>query len=46
MELKVVYGAIAANDREIAILSRSMLQIMIDWPLPLTCLRITWPRSG
>ena len=29
-ELKIVYGAIAANDKEIAILSRSMLQIMID----------------
>ena len=29
-ELKVVYGAIPANNKEIAILSRSMLQIMID----------------
>lgn len=27
---KVVYGAIAADDKEIAILSRSMLQIIID----------------
>lgn len=30
VELKIVYGAIASNNREIAILSRSMLQIMID----------------
>jgi len=30
MELKIVYGAIAADNKEIAILSRSMLQIIID----------------
>jgi len=30
MELKVVYGAIASSNKEIAILSRSMLQIIID----------------
>lgn len=29
-QFKVVYGLISANDKEIAILSRSMLQVMID----------------
>ena len=29
-EFKVVYGAVALNDDEIAILSRSLLQIMVD----------------
>lgn len=29
-EFKVVYGAVSANDKEIAIQSRSMLQVMID----------------
>jgi hypothetical protein len=30
VELRIVYGAIASNNQEIAIMSRSMLQIMID----------------
>ncbi|HAR96456.1 MAG TPA: hypothetical protein DCR97_10915 [Deltaproteobacteria bacterium] len=29
-EFKVVYGAIASDDKEIAMLSRSMLQVMLD----------------
>jgi hypothetical protein len=29
-EFKVVYGSVAANEEEIAILSRSMLQVIID----------------
>ena len=29
-EFRVVYGAVAANDREIAIVSRSILEILID----------------
>jgi hypothetical protein len=29
-EFRVVYGAIAANDKEVAILSRSILEILID----------------
>jgi hypothetical protein len=29
-EFKVVYGVVSANDKEIAILSRSMLQVIID----------------
>lgn len=29
-EVKVVYGSVAANDQEIAILSRSMIQVLID----------------
>jgi hypothetical protein len=29
-ELRVVYGSVAANDKEIAILSRSILEILVD----------------
>jgi hypothetical protein len=29
-EFKVVYGSVAANDEEIAILSRSMIQVIVD----------------
>jgi hypothetical protein len=29
-ELRVVYGSVAANDKEIAILSRSILEVLID----------------
>jgi hypothetical protein len=29
-ELRVVYGSVAANDKEIAILSRSILEVMVD----------------
>jgi hypothetical protein len=31
LEIRLVYGSFAANDTEIAILSRSMLQIMIEY---------------
>jgi hypothetical protein len=31
MEFRVVYGSVAANTKEIAILSRSMLQILIEY---------------
>ena len=29
-EMKVVYGAIAADDRELAMLTRSMIEIMVE----------------
>jgi hypothetical protein len=29
-DIRVVYGSVAANDRELAILSRSILEILID----------------
>jgi len=30
LEFRVVYGAVAANDKEVAILSRSILEILVD----------------
>ena len=45
-ELNVVYGSVPENDRELAIQTRSMLQIIIELASHIDVPSRTWPKAG